>query len=808
MMNRHLFGSYLLIVIIILLTGCPEPPPVEESVPPRVAGVQAVADDGRIDIRWIGNSTDVTGYNIYRCTRDDNDEDACTIDSDDDFVLVCADIDNCKSPAITDVNTTSYLDTTAMNDVKYYYRVSAINKIGEGPRGSIVTGKPFSSLEPITTVTVEADDGQVLLQWGDVEGAIGYNIYRSSALFGRYRQLGDTILIDQDMRLSYIDDTVYNGTTYFYNMSAVNDFGEGPRMDIPAFARPIGSPGQLTGVDATKVVKGQIEIRWDQYRGTITYAIIGYNVYRSITEDGEFIRLCADSNNNCDNLTLTVANNNATTYLDNAIEPNTDYYYRMTTVNRISSEAQREGPPSDITGPVRVPEKADKPVVVAEQITISRSQVNITWDNVSEATEYRLYRSNSPSGSFRLSGTLPAVAGATTTTHTDDQIQLGIFYYYRVSVVNEFGEGQLSEASEPAVVISAVTGITIVSGDGQVTINWVPVIGATGYNIYRLISLNPADRSNALDLDRYTRVGQDEPTVAGGNIQTYIDNDVENGTTYYYIMGAFHPSGEGMRVVNLAHLVTPASIGTDPPAQPTGVTVTPGDGRVTLRWNKGGDATGYNIYRSTASTTPDRLGGGDITYPVSALSPNIIIYPDGSVTNETEYLYYVRAVNENGEGEASDSFSATPSIYDGATQRIVVSGTIPPRTDMFTPTANAHVHAYQISLAAASRWRIRFSYTGDARGASFGCTFYDSERNPVSPHYITESMEDSGITIFRSNRDGCEFTYDNVYGEVREYYVVFDVARLTPYISYEIETTITREQISQTVLDQVDLFGR
>jgi fibronectin type 3 domain-containing protein len=93
----------------------------------------------------------------------------------------------------------------------------------------------------------------------------------------------------------------------------------------------------------------------------------------------------------------------------------------------------------------------------------------------------------------------------------------------------------------------------------------------------------------------------------------------------------------------------------DPPSPPTNVDATAQDAAVTLTWEGGSAASGYNVYRATSAGS-----GGDGT-PVNGGSPlGQTGFTDDSVKNGTRYYYRVTAVGEGGESEPSAEVSIRP----------------------------------------------------------------------------------------------------------------------------------------------------
>lgn len=93
---------------------------------------------------------------------------------------------------------------------------------------------------------------------------------------------------------------------------------------------------------------------------------------------------------------------------------------------------------------------------------------------------------------------------------------------------------------------------------------------------------------------------------------------------------------------------------TTPPAAPTGLAATAGDGIVMLNWNDNGegDLASYKVYRSTTTGEP---------YTLVKTIIGASAYDDDGVANGTTYYYVVSAVDaSDNESALSDEVSATP----------------------------------------------------------------------------------------------------------------------------------------------------
>jgi len=166
----------------------------------------------------------------------------------------------------------------------------------------------------------------------------------------------------------------------------------------------------------------------------------------------------------------------------------------------------------------------------------SSSSITITWNEVSGAVYYSVYRSTSSSGEYTSIG-----GWVFSTSYTDTGLSANTTYYYKVSAVNSAGES--TQSSSVSVTTSAPTTVTKPSAPTSVTatalssssirISWTAVQGATSYKVYRGSSTSSQFTNN---------VG----TVDGNGTTSYTDNTgLSANTTYYYKVSAVNTAGEG-----------------------------------------------------------------------------------------------------------------------------------------------------------------------------------------------------------------------------------------------------------------------
>ena len=99
-----------------------------------------------------------------------------------------------------------------------------------------------------TGVSASAGNAQVVVSWGTVSGATGYNVKRSTTNGGPYSNVGSNV-----SGTSFTNTGLTNGTTYYYVVTAVNASGESA-VSTQVSGTPSGGGSDTGGVTVTKAV--------------------------------------------------------------------------------------------------------------------------------------------------------------------------------------------------------------------------------------------------------------------------------------------------------------------------------------------------------------------------------------------------------------------------------------------------------------------------------------------------------------------------------------------------------------------------
>ncbi len=458
---------------------------------------------------------------------------------------------------------TSYIDLLVTNGKTYYYKVSALNALGESPQSNEASATPHppASLPgPPQGLGASGGDGVVTLGWSapasDGGSAItNYKVYR------RTPPAGFSLLATVGNVLTYTDATVTNGVTYNYVVRAVSAVGEGgPSNEVSVTPTGPRLPDAAQNLQA-KPGKASIDLTWSPPSSNGGSPIIGYNVYRGLISGDRSVSLHVGV---------------VTSYTDTGLTYGQTYYYVVRAVNGVG-----EGPPSNevSAAPANPP---DPPRNL--RATAGNAAVTIQWndplsDGGSLVTNYKVYRGTAGGGESLVT-TIGRV-----NSYTDTGLANGQLYFYRVSAVNDAGEGGLSNEVSAApssgqTVPSTPQNLEATAGNGKVMLAW-SVPASDGGSPVQTYTVRRGLSSDNLSI-----------LVQGVSSLSLLDSAVTNGMTYEYAVSAVNAIGEGPRSEPVA--ATPKGPG--PGGDSTKPTITisaPSDGALV--------APGSTIVSGTAS---------------------------------------------------------------------------------------------------------------------------------------------------------------------------------------------------------------
>ena len=142
--------------------------------------------------------------------------------------------------------------------------------------------------------------------------------------------------------------------------------------------------------------------------------------------------------------------------------------------------------------------------------TANNGQVTLSWQSAAGATSYNIY-----GGTSSDSETFAYNDGTSQGGSTITGLGNGTKYYFEVSAANLSGQSARSlEVS--ATPLAAPMDLSATADNGQVTLSWQPVSGATSYNVF-----GGTINGGAMAITNVSGI-------------SYVDTGLTNDTAYYF----------------------------------------------------------------------------------------------------------------------------------------------------------------------------------------------------------------------------------------------------------------------------------
>ena len=385
-----------------------------------------------------------------------------------------------------------------------------------------------------------------------------------------------------------LTDVYYDGTAEDWAKIFIGD-GNEPLTNATLHCVP-SAPVVKIGNSAAS---GKPQLTW-----RAMYGATSYRIYRSTSRGSGYSLLGTTT---------------ATSYTNTGAKAGTTYYYRVKACN----DAGLSPYSNIVSGKVKsVTPKPSAPVVKIGN-SASSGKPMLTWNAVSGATSYKVYRATSQNGTYSLLGTVTA------TSYTNTGAKAGTTYYYKVKAVNSAGESAYSNIVSGKTTVTTLTmGHSASSGKPQLT--WKAVSGAASYRVYRATTKNGA----------YSVINTTKAL-------TYTNTGAALGTTYYYKVEALNAAGKSLGFSAVVE-------GKVAPVLAVGYSSV--SGKPQLTWKAVPGATEYQVYRSTQQNS----GYAKINTTTSTS------YVNTGAKAGTTYYYKIVAVKGTAASDFSNIVSARP----------------------------------------------------------------------------------------------------------------------------------------------------
>ena len=482
----------------------------------------------------------------------------------------------------------NYTDKSAALGKTAYYKVKAVKSSGNKYSGVTSCTRKLA----VPSVSSGNDsNGYITLKWNAVSGANRYSIYRQSPY------TGDFVKIKTTTSTSYTDKTA-TGWIYAYKIRAeytANSSANSGYAFVNAGYDPDKNPNFLpaTTVKTANDSNGKIQLTWEDVAGAYEY-----EVYRAASASGTY---------------SLIGTAYYTDFTDTSTKSGQTYYYKV--------RASKYDVKSAYSTAVKA---TDTSIPVLSNLTIKSGNAasgkpKLTWNKVSGATKYEIYRSGYRNGTYSKMFT------TTNTSYTNTSAKAGYTYFYKVRVISGskiVGESRvIGQACVEPILPKTVKVTKSNAASGKPKLTWNKVSGATKYEVYR------SGYSNGTYTKMYTTTNT-----------SYTNTSAKTGYTYFYKVKALN----GSTPIGESEIIKQSCIS---PVVPDNIPVTAGNstsGKPKLTWNKVSGATKYEVYRS---------GYSNGTYTKMYTTTNTS-YTNTSAKSGYTYFYKVKAVGTEHPAES------------------------------------------------------------------------------------------------------------------------------------------------------------
>ena len=290
---------------------------------------------------------------------------------------------------------------------------------------------------------------------------------------------------------------------YYYRISPISSENHEEIKSLRMTVK-VRAPQQVEISRLTVKASDKIKLYWKLSKGAN-----GYQVYRSTGIKGEYTMIAE------------LKGNSTVVYTDETLIPGQTYYYKIRPT--VSNNGQQGY--GSYSSPIKG--KTVPKTEITSVKSVNSNTLKLTWDKVSNAVTYEIYRSEKKAGGYEKIAEL----SNSVQKYSDKNIKSGKKYFYKIVVTGVLNGKDINSGYSKPVSNRTLKQVKIASIKTTITdglkLKWGKVTDASRYSIFRASSQNGT----------YKKVATVKATDA--NAQYYTDLKVKAGRTYYYKIQAY-----------------------------------------------------------------------------------------------------------------------------------------------------------------------------------------------------------------------------------------------------------------------------
>lgn len=427
-----------------------------------------------------------------------------------------------------------YHDTDVKLGDEYQYKVSKITATGEKDIGvsQLIKVKKYERQNPPEDIEIKGGDEQVLIKWKpDKLRFYGVDVYRRKEDQQDFEKMNEVPLITSKRKgpdgvleypdIFYTDDSLLNGTTYFYKIVGLDYFNRNSNFSETFEV----TPKDKTAPPSPKFLRNKVDLLnvFLTWENVFFPDIEGLHIYRSVHYDRGFLQVNTE-----------MLNRDVNEYID-AVEKPGKYYYYVSAVDSSGNEGSSFLTMANVLD-IYPPEK---PKGLYTESDTGRITLHWLPNTEEDLMGYQIFRTVDRDNKKRY--VLLNANPIKDTTYIDNlPISAKNKFHYRIaavdSTINRSEYSDFAANTMPDVIAPAQPFIKdiVITEKNYLQIQWIPNVDLDlkGYNIYKENSTDSIAKKEKLN-----------ESVLSPDVMHFTDRWVEQGVKYNYFLEAIDSSG-------------------------------------------------------------------------------------------------------------------------------------------------------------------------------------------------------------------------------------------------------------------------